>query len=107
MFIFRIALSSVFLLFMANQSFAQVISQDYQKNCVREQVTEHQGLKGKALREQDFISYCSCQAEFINKNATNRQLNEVIMNPMAKPEWLKVIELKAMKACIADPKMNT
>jgi hypothetical protein len=29
------------------------------------------------------------------------------MNPKAKPEWLKLIELKAMKACIADPKMNT
>jgi hypothetical protein len=33
---------------MSNQSFAQAISQDYQKNGAREQVAEHQGIKGKA-----------------------------------------------------------
>jgi hypothetical protein len=29
------------------------------------------------------------------------------MNPKVKPEWLKAIEFKAMKACITEPKMNT
>jgi uncharacterized HAD superfamily protein len=95
------------ILITSNQSFAQAISKDYQKNCAREQVAEHQGIKGKALTEEDFTAYCGCQADFISKNASNRQVNELVMNPKAKPEWLKVIELKAMKACITDPKMTT
>jgi hypothetical protein len=97
----------VFFLVLSNQSFAQSISKDYQKNCAREQVAEHKGAKGKALTEEDFTAYCGCQAEFISKNATSQQVNELVMNPKAKPEWLKVVELKAMKACIADPKMST
>jgi hypothetical protein len=96
-----------FFLLASNQSYAQAISKDYQKNCAREQVAEHQGIKGKTLTEEDFIAYCSCQADFISKNASNRQVNELVMNPKAKPEWLKVIELKALKACITDPKMST
>ena len=107
MSIFRTGLSLAFLLLMANQSFAQAISKDYQKHCAREQVTEHKGIKGKALTEEDFTAYCSCQADFISKNASNRQVNELVMNPKAKPEWLKGIELKALKACITDPKMTT
>jgi hypothetical protein len=108
MSILRIGLSSAFLLVMVNQSYAQAISKDYQKNCAREQVTEHQGIKGKALTEEDFTAYCGCQAEFISKNASNRQVNELVMNPKAKPEWLKVIELKAIKSCLpSDPKMST
>jgi uncharacterized HAD superfamily protein len=107
MSVFRVGLSLVFLLVMTNPSFAQAISKDYQKNCVREQVAEHQGTKGKALTEDDFQAYCACQAEYINKNASNRQVNELVMDPKAKPQWLKAIELKAMKACITDPKMST
>ena len=105
--IFRTGLSLVFLLLMSNQSFAQAISKDYQKNCAREQVAEHQGIKGKPLTEEDFSAYCGCQAEFIAKNASSKQVNELVINPKAKPEWLKAVELKAMKACIADPKMST
>jgi hypothetical protein len=101
------SISLAFLFVIGTPSFAQTISKDYQKNCAIEQVAEHKGVKGKALTEEDFTAYCSCQAEFISKNASNRQVNELAMNPKAKPEWLKVIELKAMKACITDPKMNT
>ncbi|MBT8580491.1 hypothetical protein ICN35_07690 [Polynucleobacter sp. es-GGE-1] len=101
------SISLAFLFVIGAPSFAQTISKDYQKNCAIEQVAEHKGVKGKALTEEDFTAYCSCQAEFISKNASNRQVNELVMNPKAKPEWLKVIELKAMKACITDPKMNT
>jgi hypothetical protein len=108
MSILRIGLLSAFLLVMVNQSYAQAISKDYQKNCAREQVTEHQGIKGKTLTEEDFTAYCGCQADYISKNASNRQVNELVMNPKAKPEWLKVIELKAMKSCLpSDPKMST
>jgi hypothetical protein len=104
---FRNSLPFVFLLVLANPSFAQAISKDYQKNCAREQVAEHHGTKGKALTEDDFTAYCTCQAEYISKNASNRQVNELAMNPKAKPAWLKTIEVKAMKACITDPKMST
>ena len=107
MSIFRSFILFSFFVLTSNQSSAQAISKDYQKNCAREQVAEHQGIKGKALTEEDFTAYCGCQADFITKNASNRQVNELVMNPKAKPEWLKAIELKALKACIADPKMNT
>jgi hypothetical protein len=92
---------------MSNPSFAQAISKDYQKNCTREQVAEHQGMKGKALTEGDFVAYCDCLANYISKNSSNRQVNEVLMNPDTKPEWLKAMETKAMKACITKPKINT
>ncbi|MBT8522092.1 hypothetical protein G6652_08220 [Polynucleobacter paneuropaeus] len=107
MSIFRSFALLGFFLLVSNQSYAQAISKDYQKNCAREQVAEHQGIKGKALTEEDFTAYCGCQADFISKNASNRQVNELVMNPKAKPEWFKTIELKAMKACITDPKMTT
>ncbi len=95
------------LLTLSGYTQAQAISGDFQKNCAVEQVAEHKGAKGTTLTEEDFKPYCGCLAEFINKNASNRQVNELVMNPKAKPEWLKTIELKAMKACIADPKMTT
>ena len=107
MSILRNSLPLVFLMMLTSPSFAQAISKDFQKNCAAEQVAEHKGAKGKALTEEDFSAYCSCQAEFISKNASNQQVNELLMNPKARPEWLKVIELKAMKACITDPKMST
>ncbi len=107
MTIFRSFALLGFFLLASNLSYAQAISKDYQKNCAREQVAEHQGIKGKALTEEDFTAYCGCQADFISKTASNRQVNELVMNPKAKPEWLKVIELKAMKACLTDPKMTT
>ncbi len=87
---------------------AQAISGDFQKNCVQEQLAEHKNIKKKALTEDDFKPYCNCLAEYISKSSSNRQVNELLMNPKAKPEWLKEIELKAMKSCLtADSKMNT
>ena len=103
----RNSLPLVFLMMLTSPSFAQAISKEFQKNCAVEQVAEHKGAKGKSLTEEDFSAYCSCQAEFISKNASKQQINELVMNPKARPEWLKVIELKAMKACITDPKMST
>ena len=86
---------------------AQAISADFQKNCTQEQLQEHKDIKKKSLTEEDFKPYCSCLAEYIAKSASNKQVNELAMNPKAKPEWLKAIEFKAMKSCIAEPKMNT
>jgi hypothetical protein len=88
--------------------YAQAISGDFQKNCAQEQVQEHKGIKKRVLTEEDFKPYCNCLAEYISKNASNQQVNELMMNPKSKPEWLKSIELKAMKSCLAsDSKMST
>ena len=87
---------------------AQAISNDFQKNCIQEQLQEHKDIKKKLLTEEDFKPYCSCLSEYISKNASNRQVNELLMNAQAKPEWLKAIEAKAMKSCLAsDSKMST
>jgi hypothetical protein len=95
------------LLAISGYTQAQVISGDFQKNCAQEQVQEHKDIKKKVLTEEDFKPYCSCLAQYISRSANNKQINELVMNPKAKPEWLKAIELKAMKTCIADPKMST
>jgi len=106
--LFRSLVLCSFMLITSNQAFAQAISKDFQKNCAREQVSEHKGAKGKELAEEDFSAYCACQAEYISKNASNSQVNELLMNPKAKPDWLKGIELKAMKSCLSsDSKMRT
>jgi hypothetical protein len=97
-----------FLVVISGYAQAQAISSDFQKNCAQEQVQEHKDIKKKSLTEEDFKPYCSCLAEYISKNASNRQVNELLMNAKAKPDWLKAIELKAMKSCLAaDSKMST
>ena len=95
------------LLTLSGYTQAQSISSDFQKNCAKEQLQEHKDIKTKLLTEEDFKPYCSCLAEYMSKSASSKQVNELVMNPKAKPEWLKTIEFKAMKACITDPKMNT
>jgi hypothetical protein len=87
---------------------AQAISADFQKNCIQEQLQEHKDIKKKSLTEEDFKPYCNCLAEYVSKNASTKQVNELAMNPKSKPEWLKSIEQKAMKSCLAaDSKMST
>jgi hypothetical protein len=96
------------LLALSGHTQAQAISSDFQKNCIQEQLEEHKNIKKKSLDDEDFKSYCRCLAEYISKNANNKQVDELVMQPKARPEWLKVIELKAMKSCIVfTPKMKT
>lgn len=93
---------------MSGLAQAQAISSDFQKNCIQEQLTEHKDIKKKSLTEENFKPYCKCLAEYVSKNSSNREVNELLMNPKAKPEWLKDVERKAMKSCIAaDSKMST
>jgi hypothetical protein len=96
------------LLAFSAYSQAQSISNDFQKNCIQEQLEAHKDLKNKALSENDFKPYCACLSEYISQNASNRQVNELLMNPKAKPDWLKAIELKAIKSCLASgPRITT
>lgn len=97
-----------FFLSISGFAQAQAISSDFQKNCVQEQLQDHKDIKKKALTEDDFKPYCNCLAEYISKNSSNRQVNELLMDPKAKPDWLKALELKAMKSCLASgSKMST
>ena len=97
-----------FLLSISPYSKAQAVSGDFQKNCVQEQLAEHKDIKKKSLTEDDFKPYCKCLAEYVSKNSSNREVNELLMNPKAKPEWLKEVERKAMKSCLtAGSKMST
>lgn len=97
-----------FFLSTSGYAQAQAISSDFQKNCIQEQLAEHKDIKKKSLTEDDFKPYCKCLAEYVSKNSSNREVNELLMNPKAKPEWLKEAERKAMKSCLAaDSKMST
>ena len=97
-----------FFLSISGFAQAQAISSDFQKNCVQEQLQDHKDIKKKTLTEDDFKPYCNCLAEYISKNSSNRQVNELLMDPKAKPDWLKALQLKAMKSCLAsDSKMST
>ena len=97
-----------FFLSISGFAQAQAISSDFQKNCVQEQLQDHKDIKKKSLTEEDFKPYCNCLAEYISKNSSNRQVNELLMDPKAKPDWLKALQLKAMKSCLAsDSKMST
>ena len=97
-----------FFLSTSGYAQAQAISSDFQKNCIQEQLAEHKDIKKKSLTEDDFKPYCKCLAEYVSKNSSNREVNELLMNPKAKPEWLKETERKAMKSCLAtDSKMST
>ena len=97
-----------FFLSISGFAQAQAISSDFQKNCVQEQLQDHKDIKKKTLTEDDFKPYCNCLADYISKNSSNRQVNELLMDPKAKPDWLKALELKAMKSCLAsDSKMST
>jgi hypothetical protein len=100
-------LTMTLLIAGAGQSFAAAPNGEYQKICTQEQLAEHKGLKGNTLTEADFKPYCSCVSEFVSKNATNKQLNELVMDPKAKPDWLKAVEDKAMKSCLGPaPKIS-
>ncbi|CAM3808957.1 hypothetical protein [Polynucleobacter antarcticus] len=106
--VFFSSLLVIVVLTSSNLSFAQAISNDFQKNCAREQLKEHRGIKGKALTESDFAEYCTCQAEFISNNATSQQINDLIKSPKIKPQWLITVEQKAMNFCVSsDSKMRT
>lgn len=93
-------ITSLFITSMS-LSFAQATTGDYQKTCIQEQLADHKGIKGGSPSAADFKPYCSCLSDYVAKNATNQQLNELAMDPKAKPEWLKTVEDKAMKNCLS------
>lgn len=105
----KVLLLSISLLFFyINPSYSQTFSKDYQASCIQEQLSEHKGLKQNTLTEDDFKPFCACVAGLISQKATNRQLNEFIMDPKLKPAWLQALESKATKSCLStDLKLKT
>ena len=80
---------------------AEELSTQLQKACIQEQLKEHQGINKPALRAQDFTAYCSCESDYIQKNTSDAQKNE--LNKSSKNiEFLLGLKAKAIKICL-DP----
>ena len=93
-------------LFLINSSFALAIQNNdlLIKNCISDQLRNHQNIKSKPLDASDFNQYCSCVARVVRNSISDQQLNELNQNSQkAKPDWLKRSERDAQKQCINDP----
>ena len=102
--ILTIVLSSV-LLISSGPSLASVSGDPIAKNCINQQLRNHQNVKNKSLEASDFNNYCTCVARVVRNLANDQQLSELnAMTNQAKPEWLKAIERNAQKQCMMDPK---
>lgn len=89
------------------QTYAVELSIDLQKACANEQLSQHKGIKGRALEANDFNEYCKCEADYILKKATKEQLNLISKDQTIKPIWLKQIKSNALKSCIEQEKKIT
>lgn len=95
-----------FLLVCLN-TFADELSVDLQKACIKEQLSSHKGLKGHPLGARDFTGYCKCETDFIMEKGTKEQLNEISEKPNLNPNWLKQLKSNALKSCIQQPSQST
>ena len=89
------------------QTFASELSMDIQKACVYEQLSEHKAIKGRPLEESDFNEYCKCESDYILKQATKEQLNQISKDQSIKPKWLQKLKSSALKSCIQQEKKIT
>ena len=106
MFLTRKVIVLPFMLFCL-QTFAVELSMDLQKACANEQLSQHKGVKGRALEANDFNEYCKCETDFILKKATKEQLNLISKDQTIKPKWLQQIKSNALKSCIEQEKKIT
>ena len=101
--IFATVLSSV-LLVTSSPTIATVSSDPIAKNCINQQLRNHQNIKNRSLEASDFSNYCTCVARVVRNLASDQQLSELnSLTNQTKPEWLKVIERNAQKQCMVDP----
>jgi hypothetical protein len=79
----------------------------YTQQCVQQQRTIHQRLSDK-VSDADFIPFCSCVANALEKNLSPEQFRELGNNAKgAKPAWLKQAEQQASRSCIpSEPKLQ-
>ena len=98
------ALLNSLLLVISSPALATVSSDPIAKNCINQQLRNHQNIKNKSLEASDFSNYCTCVARVVRNLANDQQLSELnSLTNQAKPEWLKVIERNAQKQCMVDP----
>jgi hypothetical protein len=89
------------------QTFAEELSMDLQRACAYEQLSQHKGIKGRALEISDFNEYCKCEADYILKKATKEQLSLISKDQTVKPKWLQQFKSNALKSCIEQEKKIT
>jgi hypothetical protein len=92
--------------FLINSSFAFATQKNDPliKNCISNQLRNHQNIKSKPLDASDFNQYCSCVARVVRNGINDQQLNELNQNAhKAKPDWLNRSERDAQKQCMNDP----
>ncbi len=95
---------SSLLLVTPSTSLATVSSDPITKNCINQQLRNHQNVKNRTLEASDFNNYCTCVARVVRNLANDQQLSELnSLTNQSKPEWLKVIERNAQKQCMVDP----
>ena len=89
-----------FLFLISTFSLAQDITTTLQKSCVKEQLSDHNGLRNHTLHAQDFKDYCKCESDFINQNTSDQQKKELLNKSKEKPQWLGEIKTNAFKSCM-------
>jgi len=92
--------------FLINSSFAFATQNNDPliKNCISDQLRNHQNIKSKPLVASDFNQYCSCVARVVRNGINDQQLNELNQNAhKVKPDWLNRSERDAQKQCMNDP----
>ena len=97
---------SLIALFFAAQLQAEELSVQLQKTCVQQQLSEHKGLSKRPLSAKDFSAYCSFETEYIQKNTSDEQKNE-LKKTSKPPEFLGELKVKAFKSCLDDGKKIT
>lgn len=98
------AVLSSLLLAVSSPAIATLSSDPIAKNCINQQLRNHQNVKNKSLEASDFNNYCTCVARVVRNLANDQQLSELnSLTNQSKPEWLKAIERNAQKQCMVDP----
>jgi hypothetical protein len=98
------ALGGLLLILFCSQLSADELSVDLQRACVKEQLSEHKGIKGHPLEASDFNEYCKCETIFVREKATKEQLTQIEKTQSGNPNWLKKLKSQASKICIEQKK---
>jgi hypothetical protein len=94
-----------FMVFCLHTS-ADELSLDLQKSCVKEQLTEHKGIKGHSFQDSDFKEYCKCETDFILEKARQDQKSQINKKQATNSKWFKQLKSKAIESC-TEPKQQT
>ena len=98
---------ALFIMLFCMQTYADELSKDLQKACVKEKLSQHKGTKGHAIEASYFNEYCKCETDYIVNRATNDQLNKIYKKQTIKPNWLTQLKSNALKSCMAQNKQIT